>query len=271
LPRTTPVESTSVRRWRDVGLAVLAGGGSAALMMAVLTRPYDTIAGYFLENSKPGGGGTNVVNVILVDFRGFDTLGEITVLVIAGLAIYALLHNFDLTAPKTDALGRPWVQDRFPMILAQITRPLMPLALLFAVYIFLRGHNEPGGGFIAGLIVASVLILQYVSSGIVWTRPRLSVDNHVIMAWGLVIAVLTGVGSWVVGYPFLTSSFTYLTWPLVGKFEVASAIAFDLGVFLAVVGSVMLVLVKLGSMNSADAEIVSTRVQKEKEEQKGAH
>ncbi len=271
LPRTTPVESSSARRWRDILLSVAAGGGCTALMMAVLTRPYDTIAGYFLENSKPGGGGTNVVNVILVDFRGFDTLGEITVLVIAGLVIYAMLHNFELTAPKIDALGRPWVQDRFPMILAQITRPLMPLALLFAAYIFLRGHNEPGGGFIAGLIVASVLILQYISSGIVWTRPRLTVDNHIIMAWGLVIAVATGVGSWMVGYPFLTSSFTYLKWPLVGKFEVASAIAFDLGVFLAVVGSVMLVLVKLGSMNSADAEIVSTSVQNEKDEQEGAH
>lgn len=265
LPRTTPVESSSARRWRDIVLSVVAGGGAAALMMAVLTRPYETIAGYFLENSKPGGGGTNVVNVILVDFRGFDTLGEITVLVIAGLGIYALLHNFELKAPQTDAFGRMWTQDRFPMILAQITRPLMPLALLFAVYIFLRGHNEPGGGFIAGLIVASVLILQYISSGIVWTRPRLTVDNHIVMAWGLVIAVLTGVGSWLVGYPFLTSSFTYLTWPLVGKFEVASAIAFDLGVFLAVVGSVMLILVKLGSMSSTDAELVSPTAQKEKE------
>ncbi|MFO7765152.1 MAG: monovalent cation/H+ antiporter subunit A [Pelovirga sp.] len=271
LPRTTPAESSRGRRWRDIILSVAAGGGCTALMMGVLTRPYDTIAGYFLENSKPGGGGTNVVNVILVDFRGFDTLGEITVLVIAGLAIYALLHNFELKAPQTDALGHPWTEDRFPMILAQITRPLMPLALLFAVYIFLRGHNEPGGGFIAGLIVASVLILQYIANGIVWTRPRLNVDNHIIMAWGLVIAVLTGVGSWIVGYPFLTSSFTYLQWPLVGKFEVASAIAFDLGVFLAVVGSVMLVLVKLGSINSVDAQRVSTSVQKEKKDKEGAH
>ncbi len=271
LPRTTPVESTPARRWRDIILSVAAGGGAAALMMAVLTRPYDTIAGYFLENSKPGGGGTNVVNVILVDFRGFDTMGEITVLVIAALVIYALLHNFDLKAPQTDMFGCLWTSDRFPMILAQITRPLLPLALLFAAYIFLRGHNEPGGGFIAGLIAASVLILQYVASGIVWTRPRLSVDNHVIMACGLIVAVLTGVGSWLVGYPFLTSTFTYLSWPLVGKFEVASAIAFDLGVFLAVVGSVMLILVKLGSMNSADAETVSPTAQKEKEEKRGTH
>ncbi|MBB5021195.1 monovalent cation/H+ antiporter subunit A [Desulfurispira natronophila] len=272
LPRATPVESTPTRRWRDLGLAVLAGVGTTALMMAVLTRPYETISNYFLEQSVPGGGGTNVVNVILVDFRGFDTLGEIVVLVIAGLAIYALLHNFELKAPKVDALGRLWTSDRFPLILASITRPLLPLALLFSAYIFLRGHNEPGGGFIAGLITATVLILQYVASGIVWTRPRLNFDNHIVMAWGIIIAVLTGLGSWVVGYPFLTSTFEYFTLPLIGKFELASAIAFDLGVFLAVVGSVMLVLVKLGSMNSPDAATVSPTAQAEKEEaKKGAH
>lgn len=258
LPRTTPQESTPARRWRDITIAGLSGAGIAALMMAFFTRPYDTIATYFLENSKPLGGGTNVVNVILVDFRGFDTLGEIAVLGIAGLGIYAMLHGLELKAPRTDAFGRFWSSDRFPVILASITRPLLPLALLFSFYIFLRGHNEPGGGFIAGLITATVLILQYIASGIVWTRPRLNFDNHIIMAWGLLIAVLTGLGSWVVGYPFLTSSFTYLTWPLVGTFEVASAIAFDIGVYLTVIGSVLLILVKLGSMNSPDAMTVST-------------
>ncbi len=68
-------------------LSVLAGGGAAVLAMAILTRPYDTISDFFLAESIPGGGGSNVVNVILVDFRGFDTMGEITVLVVAGLII----------------------------------------------------------------------------------------------------------------------------------------------------------------------------------------
>ncbi|MEX1300553.1 MAG: monovalent cation/H+ antiporter subunit A, partial [Desulfotignum sp.] len=149
LPTTTPKESSTTRQRRDAFLSVLAGGGAAALAMAILTRPYDTISDFFLAESVPGGGGTNVVNVILVDFRGFDTMGEITVLAIAGLIIYALLHGFERKAPVTDDMGRPWTQDRFPMILAYITRPLLPLALLFSAYIFLRGHNDPGGGFIA--------------------------------------------------------------------------------------------------------------------------
>ncbi|MFO7989147.1 MAG: monovalent cation/H+ antiporter subunit A [Desulfotignum sp.] len=258
LPPTTPMESSKARRRRDGILAVLAGGGAAALAMAILTRPYDTISDFFLAYSVPGGGGTNVVNVILVDFRGFDTMGEITVLAIAGLIVYALLHDFERHAPVTDELGRPWTKDRFPMILAYITRPLLPLALLFSAYIFLRGHNDPGGGFIAGLITATVLTLQYIASGIVWTRPRLNFDNHIVMALGLILALGTGLTSWALNYPFLTSSYEYFKLPLIGKFELASAMAFDMGVFLVVVGSVMLMLVKLGSINSEDARTVST-------------
>ncbi|MEX1312668.1 MAG: monovalent cation/H+ antiporter subunit A [Desulfotignum sp.] len=257
LPTTTPKESSTTRQRRDAFLSVLAGGGAAALAMAILTRPYDTISDFFLAESVPGGGGTNVVNVILVDFRGFDTMGEITVLAIAGLIIYALLHGFERKAPVTDDMGRPWTQDRFPMILAYITRPLLPLALLFSAYIFLRGHNDPGGGFIAGLITATVLTLQYIASGIVWTRPRLHYDNHIIMALGLILALGTGLTSGALNYPFLTSTYAYVTLPLIGKFEIASAMAFDMGVFLVVVGSVMLMLVKLGSINSEDARTVS--------------
>jgi multicomponent K+:H+ antiporter subunit A len=226
--------------------------------MAILTRPYDTISDFFLAHSVPGGGGTNVVNVIVVDFRGFDTMGEITVLAIAGLIVYALLHGFERHAPVTDDMGRPWTRDRFPMILVYITRPLLPLALLFSAYIFLRGHNDPGGGFIAGLITATVLTLQYIASGIVWTRPRFHFDNHVIMALGLILALGTGLTSWALNYPFLTSTYEYVKLPLIGKFEIASAMAFDMGVFLVVVGSVMLMLVKLGSINSEDARTVST-------------
>ncbi len=257
LPFTTPKESSKTRKWRDGFLSVLAGGGAAALAMAILTRPYDTISDFFLAESVPGGGGTNVVNVILVDFRGFDTMGEITVLAIAGLIVYALLHGYERKAPATDEMGRPWTKDRFPMILVYITRPLLPLALLFSAYIFLRGHNDPGGGFIAGLITATVLTLQYIASGIVWTRPRLHYDNHIIMALGLILALGTGLTSWALNYPFLTSTYEYVRLPLIGKFEIASAMAFDLGVFLVVVGSVMLMLIKLGAINSQDARTVS--------------
>jgi multicomponent K+:H+ antiporter subunit A len=72
---------------------------------------------------------------------------------------------------------------------------------------------------------------------------------HWVIGWGLLFAVVTGLVSMVLGHPFMTTTFTYLTWPVVGKFEVASAIAFDLGVFLVVVGSTVMSLVQLGKLS----------------------
>ncbi|MBE0474189.1 monovalent cation/H+ antiporter subunit A [Rhodoferax sp.] len=251
LPATTPRESSTARRWRDVWLALLAGGGATALSWAVLTRSNDSIADFFLENSVSGGGGSNVVNVILVDFRGFDTFGEITVLAIAALGIFALLGNLRLSGPTVDASGRAWDGDTHPMILATFARLLLPLALLVSFYIFLRGHNLPGGGFIAGLITAIALIVQYLANGVSWTHARLPAHTHPWIAAGLVIALLTGLASWLFGRPFLTSAFGHVNWPLVGEFELASAMAFDLGVYLVVVGATLLILINLGLVHRA--------------------
>jgi multicomponent K+:H+ antiporter subunit A len=222
----------------------------AWLAWVMLTRDHDTIAWYFLNQSAMAGGGTNVVNVILVDFRGYDTLGEISVLALAGLGIYAMLTDLRLPGPACDASGRPWNWDAHPTIMAALTRLLLPLALLVSVFIFLRGHNQPGGGFIAGLITAVALILQYLTNGVEWTRSRLSANMHPVIGAGLLIGTLTGLASLVFGYPFLTSAFTHVHWPIVGDFEVASAIAFDLGVYLVVVGATLQILVHLGRMHS---------------------
>ncbi|MBU4499488.1 MAG: monovalent cation/H+ antiporter subunit A, partial [Gammaproteobacteria bacterium] len=201
--------------------------------------------------SVPGGGGKNVVNVILVDFRGYDTLGEITVLALAGLGIYALLENLRLDAPDRDVDGRVWDCDTHPAIMASLSRLLLPLALLVAIFILLRGHNQPGGGFIAGLVTAVALIVQYLAHGGAWMRERLSSTTQPLIAAGLTLATLTGLASWAFGYPFLTSTFGHLNWPLVGEFELASAMAFDLGVFLVVVGATLLILVNLGALHDS--------------------
>lgn len=250
LPQQTPAESSRRRRLRDLGVATLAGGGAAALTWGILTRPLESISGFFLANSVPGGGGANVVNVILVDFRGYDTLGEISVLALAGLGIYAMLKDLELPGPASDATGRPWSWDAHPAIMAALTRLLLPLALLVSVFIFLRGHNQPGGGFIAGLVTAVALILQYLTNGVEWTQARLSSNMHPMIGAGLLIGTLTGLASLAFGHPFLTSAFTHVHWPIVGEFELASAIAFDLGVYLVVVGATLLILVHLGRMHS---------------------
>ncbi|MHA6266497.1 monovalent cation/H+ antiporter subunit A [Aliiroseovarius sp. CAU 1755] len=246
LPNQTPVESTVLRRVRDVGVAI--GGGLASFGLAyyyLLRDAVDTpISEFHLANAYKGGGGTNVVNVILVDFRGFDTYGEIIVLGIAALLIYALTETLLGGPVRARLLNRKPDQPRagvvHPMMMVVLTRVIMPVILLVGFYIFLRGHNEPGGGFIAGLIVSIGVVMQYMASGFAWTSARLRYPYHGVIGAGVLIAGLTGIGSWFAGKPFLTSAFTYVRIPPFDKFELATAALFDLGVFLAVVGAVML-------------------------------
>ncbi len=263
LPQTSPPETNRFRIGRDILISVFSGIGVMILAIAVMTRDYLPISEFFLLNSVPGGGGTNVVNVILVDFRGTDTLGEIVVLALAGLGIFALLQGLKLHAPIRDTKGLGWSEDNHPQIMQTLTRLLFPLMLMVAVFVFIRGHNLPGGGFIAGLIAAVALIVQYLANGIAWSSARLKVDMHTVIAGGLLIATVTGLVSMGLGYPFLTTTFTYLNWPVVGKFEVASAIAFDLGVFLVVVGATVMSLVQLGKLSD-----VSHKLQQNQQEEK---
>ena len=248
LPQGHGKQSTPGRRSRDVLLSAATGGGIGLAAWGILTRPQESISDFFMAMSLPGGGGKNVVNVILVDFRGFDTLGEVTVLAVAAIGIFALLDNLRLPVPGTDHDGRPWAGERHPLVLSQITRFLLPLALLVSVHLFLRGHNAPGGGFIAGLVTAVALILQYMASGIAWTQRQWRQAFHPLIAAGVLIAVATGAGRLPLGHPFLTSTFGHVRLPLVGEFELASAMMFDLGVFLTVVGVIMLILANLGKL-----------------------
>ncbi|ETX27405.1 monovalent cation/H+ antiporter subunit A [Roseivivax isoporae] len=246
LPSETPRESGAGRRLRDGLVAVAGGVGAGALAWFLMMRDFVAapISEYHLENSYYGGGGTNVVNVILVDFRGFDTFGEIIVLGIAALVIYALTEALLSGPVRARLLDRvpnaPLAGDRHPLMMVVLTRVAMPLILMVGVFIFLRGHNMPGGGFIAGLIVAVAVVMQYMASGYAWASERQRFPYHGIIGAGVLIAGLTGIGAWFTGHEFLTSSFTYIHLPPIEEFEVASAAAFDLGVFLTVVGAVML-------------------------------
>lgn len=248
LPAQAPLESSSLLRLRDYGIAASCAVLMAVLTFAVLTRPYQSIADFFLANSLTGGGGTNVVNVILVDFRGFDTLGEISVLAITAIATVALLQGLSLPRARVDTMGRAWSAETHPMMLGMLARLVLPLALLVSMFIFLRGHNEPGGGFIAGLITAVALILLQVAYGQEWVQSRMGVSLPRLAAAGVLIAAATGLASLPLGYPFLTSAFAHIHLPLIGEIEVASAMLFDLGVYLTVVGGTLLILSGLGSI-----------------------
>ncbi|MAK71376.1 MAG: monovalent cation/H+ antiporter subunit A [Idiomarinaceae bacterium] len=250
MPQKTARASSGHRVFRDIIIASFIGGIGPPLNFAILTSPAESISDFFIANAKTGGGGTNVVNIILVDFRGFDTLGEITVLAIAAAGIHKLLNKLKPFMPSSDVDGRPWHRIKHPLMLTNVANLVLPMAMMVAVYIFLRGHNLPGGGFIAGLIAASAMILQYIANGVDWVKGRFNVNYQSLMSIGVMIAALTGLGSWLFSKPFLTSWFTYLKWPVVGKWEFATALLFDLGVFLTVIGATMMILSNFGKMTT---------------------
>ncbi len=252
LPQKIQKEVNPGRISRDILIAALIGGVIGTICYAIMTSPVNTISDFYLANSKSGGGGNNVVNVILVDFRGFDTWGEITVLGIAALGIFKLLARMRLYMPISDHKARHWSKDKHPMLLEVVSQSMLPLALLVSAYIFLRGHNLPGGGFIAGLVTSVAIIQQYIAHGVEWIRPRLKIDYQWLIAGGILIATGTGLGSWLFERPFLTTWFDYFHLPLIGKFELASALLFDLGVYLTVVGATMLILANLGILTTSE-------------------
>ncbi|MBL0165680.1 MAG: monovalent cation/H+ antiporter subunit A [Propionivibrio sp.] len=242
-------ETGITRKLRDLLLALGAGGGLGWVSWQMLGTPFETISGYYLEHSVPGGGGANVVNVILVDFRGFDTLGEITVLATVALAAHVLLGGLVLKAPERDGDGRRWSAEAHPLFLSMMMRPLLPLAITVSVFIYLRGHNVPGGGFVAGLITGVALVMQYLANGIAFTQPLMPRHPPRLLALGLFLAAGIGLASLFYGRPFLTSAHGHVPLPWIGDVELASAMVFDLGVYVVVVTVVLTVLSELGRLS----------------------
>ncbi|WP_213878813.1 monovalent cation/H+ antiporter subunit A [Pseudomonas sp. dw_358] len=252
-----------IRRVRDMMLSIGVGGGMAILAYAMLTRPTPNhISSYYLSRALPDGGGTNVVNVMLVDFRGFDTLGEITVLAAVALAVFALLRRFrppreSIQLPTQQRLAADVVTDLinprhasdtalgFMMVPAVLVRLLLPVALVISMYLFMRGHNQPGGGFVAGLVMSVAFILQYMVAGTQWVEAQMRLRPLRWMGTGLLCATLTGAGAVWFGFPFLTTHTAHLHLPLFGDIHIASALFFDVGVYTVVVGATLLILTAL--------------------------
>ena len=134
------------------------------------------------------------------------------------------------------------------MMLVVATRLLLPLAVMVGLYIFLRGHNQPGGGFIAGLVISIAILMQYMASGYQFAAQRLRADHHTLIGLGVLIAAATGLGSLLFGAPFMTTAFDYFSLPVIGAFELATAMLFDIGVALTVIGAVILALAQLSQV-----------------------
>jgi len=267
LPRRMSTEPPSdrsralLRRLRDMTIAVVAGLGMSILTYLQLSRPRpEGVSSFYLDKALPEGGGTNVVNVLLVDFRGFDTYGEITVLSIVALTVYALLRRFRPPRESLKALeDRRFRQSgdtasvdedaELPtgtmLVPTVISRFVMPIATLIALFFLLRGHNLPGGGFVAGLIFAAAVILQYMMGGIRWVEDRSRIYPQYWIAGGLLMAGAAGMSAWLARLPFLSALAADIDLGPLGHMHLSSVILFDLGVFAVVVGSTLFMLVAL--------------------------
>ncbi|WP_317992471.1 monovalent cation/H+ antiporter subunit A [Bartonella gliris] len=271
-----------LRRIRDFVIALVGGFGVAWLSFAMMTRPQGTtVSDFFLTHAYSNAGGRNVVNVLLVDFRGFDTMGEIVVLGVVSLTVFALLRRFRPAPESIDAPFQQRVQKAFDMaqsdrnvgdtVLNYLAVPavimgwLFPVIIAFAVYLFMRGHDLPGGGFVGGVTLAIGFILQYLARDIRWVETHLRVLPLRWIGFGLLLSIITGMGSWFFGYPFLTSFFRYIHLPLIGKIPMASAFLFDFGVLSLVLGATVLILIALAHQSIRSYRIGKKPSLKEKE------
>jgi multicomponent Na+:H+ antiporter subunit A len=221
-------------RIRDGAIAIGIGLFIGALLVSIATT--DTaprLKEYFAEFGPTLGHGRNIVNVILVDFRAFDTLGEITVLASAALGVRGLLRL------ATDRPGHVPVRPVASPIFKTSARLLMPLLLVFSVFLLLRGHNEPGGGFVGGLVAASAFALYAIAFGVQPAKHALLVSPSTLIGAGLLIALLSGVPAVVRGQPFLTALWAP------GSLPLGTPAMFDVGVFLVVAGVVLMMIFTL--------------------------
>ncbi|MDT8854229.1 monovalent cation/H+ antiporter subunit A [Paracoccaceae bacterium Fryx2] len=248
-----------LRRIRDLVISVVAGAGIAAIAYVVMTRPLiPNIGDWFLRNAYYEGGGTNVVNVILVDFRAFDTFGEITVLATVGLTVFALLRRFRPAPESTDIpdqqKGGALAQlGEYLLVPSVIMRWMFPAMIVLSAYLFLRGHDLPGGGFSAGVTLAIAFLLQYIGHDVRWIEARLTVLPIRWMGFGLLVAGMTGVGAFAFGYPFLTAHAQYVMLPGLGRVPAATALIFDAGVYALVVGATVLMLIAIAHQSLRSA------------------
>lgn len=224
-------------RCRDAFVAAGIGTLIGGLVLSVsTTETAGRLREYFVEFGPTLGHGRNIVNVILVDFRAFDTMGEITVLATAAIGVRALLR---LGIAEESDVESPRDAPVTSTIFRTAARLLMPLLLLFSLFLLLRGHNEPGGGFVGGLVAAAAFALYAVAFGVERARQALLVEPLTLLGAGLLIALGSGVPAALRGQPFMTAQ-----WAL-GAVALGTPALFDIGVFLVVAGVVLMMIFSL--------------------------
>lgn len=131
------------------------------------------------------------------------------------------------------------------IILQSITKVVVFIILTLAVYLFFSGHNNPGGGFIGGLVLASAIVLLFLAFDIETVKHGIPVDFKIVAGLGAFIVVATGIGAALFGTPFLSQTFAVFDLPFFGHTELSTVTIFESGVALAVVGVVVTIILSI--------------------------
>lgn len=279
--RTLPAESErptmAKNRLPRAALAVMVGVSVAVLgAFAMAARSQDGVSVALGEAAYVRGHGANTVNVLLVDVRAWDTLGEISVLLVAATGVASMVFRTrrfgrapriaDASArgkvpglaspatPYSPAIGSTtWLRgsdyydpNQRSLVLEVATRAIFPLIMVVSLYFLFAGHNYPGGGFAGGLAAGLGLVLRYLAGGRYELGETLPLDSGKILGVGLSLVGGTALGSLLLGAPVLSSAVLSFSLPVVGDVKMVTALFFDIGVYLVVVGMVLDVLRSLG-------------------------
>ncbi|MDQ3896626.1 MAG: DUF4040 domain-containing protein [Actinomycetota bacterium] len=241
LPVRFDRESSLRRHVVRVGIAGAVGATIFVFaLVAAGHRLPAPVSDEMVARAVPDGNGRNVVNVILVDFRGFDTLGEITVLAVASIGAVALARVGRRAAEsRGERTPRNTAVRRLAFVDVSV-RVIFHAVLMTSLWLLFAGHNQPGGGFVGGLLAGSAITLRYVAGGIDEVRGRSRFRPWTVLGAGLLLAAGTAVIPLLVGGDVLEIGIASLHVPLIGPVKVSSALAFDTGVYLAVVGMVLM-------------------------------
>lgn len=245
-----PAFSTLSRRRSRRRDAIIATVVGVFVTLVVLDARFvnlsDPISHYFVDNSLPLAFGRNIVNVILVDFRALDTLGEITVLALAASGVVALVNvgqkcqsgQKPMPAEPTPTQFKVDVKPLRTLVIVQIVTWIRRILILFAVILLLRGHNAPGGGFIGGIIAASGYVFYAIVFGSKATRKKLRVAPFTFIGTGLAAALFSALMPLALQMAPLTGLWAHFDLPLIGQLHIGTPLLFDSGVMLVVFGMI---------------------------------
>lgn len=266
---TQPPEANRLRAWLSIAVGFTV---TLVTMFAINARSSEPIANAIPDLADEIGHGANAVNVILVDIRAWDTFGEISVLVIAATGVASLIYrtrSFSRASrrPTLMVTGRRWLaagvetekQQNRSLMVDVATRILFPSMIAVSIYFFFAGHNAPGGGFAGGLVAGLAFTLRYVAGGRAELEEALPVDVGRILGTGLFLSAAAAIWPMFLGHPPLTSSYDSLDLPLIGNMSLPSALLFDAGVYLIVVGLIMHILNSLGGQLDQEEEMRKQR------------